>query len=306
MTEHKGLKIGVRGFCLSLYLLSAVTSSAFAYTLNTSSNNATSPNNQSAVSQDLTLSSGANAVLEKPECITKSGAVLFIHGWAGQKDEVGDLYKDLAKQLSAHCIASLRFDVRGEAEREASNYLLDSTFASRVEDAQSGLDYLQDKYPKLPLVVVGFSLGGATAMELVSEHPDTFDGVVLWSTALNPNEIVTNADTFKEVREALSEGESILKSWADFTLTRKHLVGMLGYNPIRNLGAFKGQMLAIRGSNDYLPAHEKTIFEASNAVREDAYYIGGADHIFNVYEPEKSKKEDVLSLSFKWIIQVLN
>lgn len=265
------------------------------------------------LSQKINLSSGANGVLEKSGCTVKNeasrevkGAVLLIHGWAGQKDEVGDLYKDLSHQLSAHCIASVRFDVRGEAEREASNYTLSSTFKSRVEDAQAGLDYLHAQYPNTPLVVVGFSLGGATAMELVSTHPKTFDGMVLWSTALNPNEIVTNSQNFKEVRQALEQGQSTLKSWVDLTLTRKHLLGMLGYNPIRNLGEFEGELLAIRGSNDYLPAHEKVIFDASNAVREDAYYIGGADHIFNVYEPNKSKKEEVLNLSVNWIKQLLN
>ena len=264
--------------------------------------------NTEGYSQSVTLNSGAKGILEKSVCTAKSdssaemkGAVLLIHGWAGQKDEVGDLYKDLAHQLSAHCIASVRFDVRGEAEREASNYTLSSTFKSRVEDAQAGLDYLQAQYPSTRLVVLGFSLGGATAMELVSTHPKTFDGMVLWSTALNPSEVVTNAQNFKEVRQALEAGQSTLKSWVDLTLTRKHLMGMLGYNPIRNLGDFEGELLAIRGSNDYLPAHEKVIFDASNAVREDAYYIGGADHIFNVYEPNKSKKEEVLNLSVNWI-----
>lgn len=296
---------------LGLSLSIALTGSVFTASAGASSQ---------ATSESIRLSSGANGVIEQPECSAfddveigragqgkpAKGAVLFIHGWAGQKDEVGDLYKDLAHQLSTYCVASLRFDVRGEAERELSNYTLSSTFKSRMEDAQSGLDYLQHHFPNTPMIVVGFSLGGATAMELVSEHPDTFDGVVLWSTALNPNEIVTNTQNFKEVRQALEEGQSSFNTWANFTLTRKHLVGMLGYNPIRNLGAFEGKMLAIRGSDDYLPAHENVIFEASNAVSEDAFYLGGADHIFNVYEPEKSKKDDVIALSLQWIKQVLN
>ena len=143
-------------------------------------------------------------------------------------------------------------------------------------------------------------------MELVSTHPKAFEGMVLWSTALNPNEVVTNTQNYKEVRQALEEGQSTIKSWVHLTLTRKHVVGMLGYNPIRNLGDFEGKLLAIRGSNDYLPAHEKVIFEASNAVSEDAYYLGGADHIFNVYEPDKSKKEEVLDLSVNWIKSLFN
>ncbi|PHS47389.1 MAG: hypothetical protein COB03_16490 [Alteromonas sp.] len=306
----------VRTVLSGALLLSTVSEAKTDVAENNRSLSSSAPSSQNSsqdLSQKINLNSGANGVLEKSGCTAKNdsnanvkGAVLLIHGWAGQKDEVGDLYKDLAHQLSTHCIASVRFDVRGEAEREASNYTLSSTFKSRVEDAQAGLDYLQAQYPSTMLVVVGFSLGGATAMELVSTHPKAFEGMVLWSTALNPNEVVTNTQNYKEVRQALEEGQSTIKSWVHLTLTRKHVVGMLGYNPIRNLGDFEGKLLAIRGSNDYLPAHEKVIFEASNAVSEDAYYLGGADHIFNVYEPDKSKKEEVLDLSVNWIKSLFN
>ncbi|MBU2978091.1 alpha/beta fold hydrolase [Alteromonas sp. C1M14] len=254
--------------------------------------------------KEFLLSSGASAALEQPNCTPKA-SVLMIHGWAGQKDEVADIYKILAQQLAENCIASLRFDVRGESEREKSDYTLTSTFASRVEDAQSGLDYLQAKYPKTPVIVLGFSLGGATAMELVSQHPDAFFAMILWSTAINPSAIATDTVNFKTIRQAVSEGKGLLNTWADFTLTREHIVGMLGYNPLRNLGQFKGHILSIRGSDDFLPADEDKIFAASSAVTEDAYYLGGADHTFRVFEPEKSQKKKVLRLTQQWLVATL-
>ncbi|MEP0357104.1 alpha/beta fold hydrolase [Paraglaciecola sp.] len=281
------------GFSLSIVFLSCSAASkvVMSSTLKPSS----------VFTKDLVLSTGATATLEKPNCKVKS-AVLLIHGWVGQKNEVGDLYKDLAQQLHNNCIASLRFDVRGESEREKSNFTLTSTFKSRMEDTEAALKYLKSQLPTLPLVVVGFSLGGATALELVSRHPKTFEGVVLWSSALNPNEIVTQPNFYAAVRGAIDEGESLLKEpWADLIFTREHVLGMLGYNPIRNLSEFKGHLLAVRGTDDYLPAHEKTIFEASMAVTEDVYYLGGADHIFNVLEPEKSQKHKVLKLTLQWI-----
>lgn len=175
----------------------------------------------SGESKNVVLSSGATATSEHPNCKVQA-AVLLIHGWVGQKDEVGGLYKTLSHQLRDNCIASLRFDVQGESEREKSNFTLTSTFKSRLEDTQSALDVLQQQYPSVPLVVLGFSLGGATAMELVSRHPKTFKGLVLWSSALNPNEIVTQPKHYYAVREAIDEGQSLLKeSWAELTLTRQ-------------------------------------------------------------------------------------
>lgn len=260
----------------------------------------------SVESKDVVLSSGSTATFEQPSCKAEA-AVLLIHGWVGQKDELGDLYKTLSNQLRGNCIASLRFNVQGESERENSNFTLTSTFRSRMEDTESALNYLKQQYPNLPKVVLGFSLGGATAMELVSRHPKTFKGLVLWSSALNPNEIVTLPKNYSAIREAIDEGQSLLKeAWADLTLTRRHVIGMMGYNPVRNLGEFKGHLLAIRGSDDYLPAHEKEIFEASAAVSEDVYYLGGADHIFNVFDPEKSQKDKVLNLTLEWITALSN
>ena len=52
---------------------------------------------------------------------TAKSAVLMIHGWAGQMDEVGDMYKHLAQRLSDQGIASIRINIRGESEREATN-----------------------------------------------------------------------------------------------------------------------------------------------------------------------------------------
>ena len=254
---------------------------------------------------NIRLNSGASAIIEKPKCEARS-AVLMIHGWSGQKDEVGGVFKTLAEQLRSHCIASLRFDVRGESEHERSNYTITSTFESRVADAQSGLDYLKTQYPSIPLSVLGFSLGGATAMELVSTHPNAFDAMVLWSSSLNPNEIVTNVEYSKAIREALVKGKSQLNLWADFTLTREHIVGMLGYNPQRNLAQFNGHILGIRGTDDFLPAYENAIFEVANAVTEDAYYLGGADHIFHMLDPQKSQKDKVINLTMQWLLQHVN
>lgn len=260
---------------------------------------------QGDVINTIRIDSGATAVIEQPSCEAQY-SVLMIHGWAGHKDEVGDIYKSLAKRLRSQCIASLRFDVQGESERQKSHFTLTSTFESRVADAQSGLNYLQAHYPDVPVILVGFSLGGATAMELVSRHPTKITGLVLWSSALNPNEVVTNSEYADVIRASLKEGKGVLKTWADITLTQEHVVGMLGFNPIRNLAKFYGHILAIRGLDDHLPAHEAEIFKASNALTEEAYYLGGADHIFHVFDPQKSQKHRVLDLTMQWIENLAN
>lgn len=255
--------------------------------------------------QEVRLATGAEAVVEVPGQ-KATGVVLMIHGWTGQKDEVGDLFKTLAQELAQQGIISLRFDVIGEAEREKSGYLLTSTFASRVADSQAGLDWIHKHYPDVPIGVLGFSLGGATAMELISQHPDDFLGLALWSAAVNPNEVFVGTNNYQAVREAIEKGKSVMHDWADFTLTKEHVIGMFGYYPMRNLSSFTGHVFAIRGENDFLPSHEQAIFDISNAKTEKAQRLTGADHIFNVLDPETSQKKTVIGLSKTWFVELFS
>lgn len=254
---------------------------------------------------EVSLSSGTQGIVAG-QTKTPIGAVLLINGWASQKDEVGNLFKDLAADLAKNQIVSLRFDVQGESTRQPTGIRLSSTFASRISDSQAGFDWLQSNYPTTPVVILGFSLGGATAMEMVSRRPKSVQGLVLWSTALNPSELISNTDNASAVRQAIETGEGIINSWTKLTLTREHVLGMLGYNPQHNLAAFTGDILAIRGLNDYLPQHEATIFAQSSSKNEDVYYLNQADHIFNVLDGKHSQGPKVISITSTWIIDFMN
>jgi pimeloyl-ACP methyl ester carboxylesterase len=254
----------------------------------------------SCAQTEVSLSSGTQGVVEG-HSKAPLGAVLLIHGWASTKDEVGNLFKDLAIDLVKYQIVSLRFDVRGESKRQPDGIRLSSTFASRVADTQAALDWLRSKYPDTPVIILGYSLGGATAMKIVSRQPTSAKGLVLWSTALNPSELISHLDNTDAVRQAIEKGEGILNSWTKLTFTRKHVLGMLGYNPQHNLAAFTGDILAIRGLNDYLPQHEATIFAQSSSKNEDAYYLSHADHIFNVLDQNSSQGPKLINLTSTWM-----
>lgn len=254
---------------------------------------------------EVSLSSGTQGIVAG-NIKAPIGAVLMINGWASQKDEVGNLFKDLAADLAINKIVSIRYDIQGESTRLSSGIRLSSTFDSRIRDSQSALDWLQSNYPSTPVVILGFSLGGATAMEMISRRPASAQGLVLWSTALNPSELVSNIDNTDAVRQAIETGEGVINSWAKLTLTREHVLGMLGYNPQHNLAAFSGDILAIRGLNDYLPQHEAAIFAQSSSKNEDVFYLNQADHIFNVLDKENSQGPKVIEITNNWILNVLN
>lgn len=230
--------------------------------------------------------------------------VLLLHGWTGHRDEVGDLFKRTAAQLAVANVPSLRIDFRGEGERHG--HRLTSTLATRIADAEAGLAFLQKRYPNTKIGVVGFSLGGATALAVVGRQPEAVDSLVLWSTAGDlAVDFFTNPDLKPAIREALKHGEAVHDSWAPITLTRDHLTGMLGYDLFTPLAAYHGALLGIRGSADYLTPYESRILAAAEGSIEESIVIGGADHIYNTLDPTSTHDERAITLTVRWFEDTL-
>ena len=227
------------------------------------------------------------------------GRVLMLHGFQDHRDGVGNLKKMLAEELSALGIESLRFDFRGEGER--NGYRVTSTINSRIEDSERSFEFLT-KDSKLPTGVLGFSLGGLTAMLLAAKHPDWFDTMVVWSAAGDgrSNLVSDDPSTNKMIREAVEEGEATITTWTTMTYTREYILSYLGVNVMDTLASYPGSFLSIRGENDFLPPNEKNWIQA--LPNQDASYLTlkGADHIFNVLEPGNSKYKQVISETANW------
>ena len=253
----------------------------------------------------LVLANEMIATETQPHNLSRSetkAAVLLIHGWAGQMDEVGDIYKRLAKRLAKQGIASLRINIRGESEREATNFLLTSTFESRVTDAQTGLDHLQKNYANAKFGAVGFSLGGATTLKLIGDNPQAVDSVVLWSTVGDPGTMFEDL-TAEQKQQVMQDDKVTLQRWVDVTITKKHYLGYKGYDIFTPLKAYRGAILSIRGSDDYLVPAEQDSFAAASAAPEFSWILEGADHTLNVYDqPNPGYGEQVLQATVKFMV----
>ncbi len=111
-------------------------------------------------------------VLHLPETKTESKipAVLFCHGFGGNKIGKFRLAVKLAERLSQIGIASLRIDFRGSGDSEGD--FADTTIQTQLDDAKIALQYLQE-HPSIDtsnIAVAGRSLGGAIATHLAAEH----------------------------------------------------------------------------------------------------------------------------------------
>ncbi|MEE4279691.1 MAG: alpha/beta fold hydrolase [Halieaceae bacterium] len=234
---------------------------------------------------------------------TVSKAVLMLHGMNGSMDEVGNLFADLADALAARGIASLRFNFSGEGERV--DYLMTSTQQSRLVESRAAFELLRREVPDASYGVLGFSLGGLTAMEAVGQQPDRFKSMVLWS-AVQEMRMQGSPAMSAAAREAAQEGRGSYRSYAEITLTREFVLSYIGVDASRALSTYSGALLTIRGDADYLPSHDRDWLRRAPGRDKSFLLIGGADHIFNVLEqPRPNYGARVIDATADWFQRTL-
>lgn len=129
----------------------------------------------------------------------KVAVVILLHGFLADRDEHYGIYEELARELAARGIASLRFDLGGTGKSDGS--LLDMSVRTEQADAAAILDYAK----KLPYAdtgrmgVVGMSLGGVAAALLAAERPGELRSMCLWSPAARMVEELQSAPVISGV-----------------------------------------------------------------------------------------------------------
>lgn len=232
-------------------------------------------------------------------------AVLLLHGMAADMDDAGGSLKRLAAVLSAHGIASLRINFRGEGDAMRTN--IESTFTTRLEDAAAAHRFLaaEKGVDAKRLGVMGFSLGASTAIETAARHPDWFKSMALWSSP--------SGDQFSQMsasptaQAALRDGVATeeVPGWKKITTTREFYESFRDINLDRSLAKYAGAFLTVRGTQDFLPQHDDEFLRLTPGKPAEKLIIKGADHIFNVFQPELGHSKRAVEATVAWFERTL-
>jgi acylglycerol lipase len=87
-------------------------------------------------------------------------------------------YEDFGQRMSKLGIATYAVDVRGFGTWMKLEGKEQIDFNACIEDVAQALKVLHTAYPRLPIFVLGESMGGAIALRVTALHPELVDGLI--------------------------------------------------------------------------------------------------------------------------------
>ena len=184
----------------------------------------------------------------------KSPSILFFHG----NGEIVEDYEDIAFLYIRIGLNFLPVDYRGYGHSTGQ-----PSVSAMLRDAHAVLDYSK-KWLALngcsgPLIVMGRSLGSASALELAENCPELIDGLIIESGFAH-SQTILNLVGVDMKRASITESEA--------------------FRHIEKIGRFTKPTLIIHAELDQiLPlADGKDLYEASGAANKRLLQIPGADH----------------------------
>lgn len=217
-------------------------------------------------------------------------AVLFLHGFTGNKAEAHRLFVVTARRLTAAGFACLRFDFRGSGD--SAGEFSDMCISTELADAKAAFRFLGERREVEPhrVGVLGMSMGGMVGALLLGDEPRIRAGV-LWCPVADFGALVRSNRSYMRTQNYRKNKIIDYGGWpigAQFVDDGKR------HRPVEALARSMAPILIIHGDADQtVPVAESALYTTARA-RE---IIPGADHAFT----NLAWTEQVVSCSALWL-----
>ena len=245
--------------------------------------------------------------------------ILAIHGFGLHKGT----YDSFSRDLASMGVGVYAIDVRGFGSwvKKGVNRI---DFDGTMSDIAVTLKYIRKAHPKLPIIVLGESMGGAIAMKAASQYPDLVDGLISsvpagdrFDQADSEMGIVKHVlvhgmnaplDVGPSVVGAATKKQGLREAWLSDPLARTMVTPaeLVEFNKFMNktfdyAPKIKAMpVLFIQGSKDKLvrPAGTWKLFNRINSPHKQFVLSKTAEHL--IFEGGQFSDED-LSFIASWI-----
>ena len=224
-------------------------------------------------------------------------AVIFFHGFTGDRMESHWIFIKCARALARVGIASLRFDFYGSGESEGTFH--EATLQGEIADARAAIRFMQRQAGIDParLGLCGLSLGGCVAACVAGTAKAK--ALILWSAVAHPA-------ILKKLSKKL--GKPSPNHPGDFEydareISARFLRDAAKVDPLGAVRRFRKPTLIVHpGKDDAVPrSHAQDFMEASGARVKQKVIIPGADHTYTSIEWES----EVMGLTLEWFRRYL-
>lgn len=212
------------------------------------------------------------------EVENSKGLVVMFHGFTGHLNENGYLFKVLSDELAANGFSSIRFDFMGSGMSDG--YFKDMTFRTELNDAINIIEYAKEIKKDQPLIVLGFSMGGAVAGCMSSHFKNEIDKLILAAPAGCMAE------------HAMANFTRPTARWIDekhidmggYLMSKDFADSFEGLDVMAGIEAYTNPVLVIHGEADQSVPIEYGKKYASIYKNARFHQIDGASHCYTKYE----------------------
>lgn len=228
-------------------------------------------------------------------------AVVFCHGFTGNKVEAHRLFVTMARRLEKHRIASLRFDFRGCGD--SSGDFIDTTVMGEIDDACNAINFIctQPGIDRNRIGLIGLSLGGTIAAYVAGKDPRV-TALALWAPAAD---LVEEAEQIKTDNEIKTIRRLKAVDYFGTLLGKRFVEEIPKIKPLEAIKKFKGSAILLHGTSDEsVPlSHSLKYYNVlkKKGLKVERYLIDGSDHVFESYAWE----EEVIKKTLKFFVKNL-
>lgn len=203
-------------------------------------------------------------------------AVIFLHGFTGDRMESHWIFIKCARALARQGIASLRFDFYGSGESDGTFY--EATLQSEIADARAAVRLMQQQkgFDAARLGICGLSLGGCVAACIAPAAKAR--ALVLWSAVAHPAILQNLSEKFGKA----SPNHPGAFEYDAREISERFLRDAAKVNPLQGVRRFRRPTLIIHpGKDKSVPrSHAQDFLQASKAEVKKKVIVPGADHTY--------------------------